>query len=101
MHLEIRPCGGSACGYVVWASPKAQADARRGSGKELIGMQLLRDFAPGERSWRGKVYVPDLNVTLGGAVRSLDAGHIEAKGCLVGGLICKSQVWSRIDPGEV
>src|SRR4051812_27627351 len=35
VHLEIRPCGGSACGYVVWAAPKAQADARHGSGKEL------------------------------------------------------------------
>jgi len=98
VHLEIRPCGGSACGYVVWAAPKAQADARRGSGKELIGQQLLRDFAPTDRGWRGKVFVPDLNVTLGGAVRPLDGEHLQAKGCLISGLLCKSQVWSRVAP---
>src|ERR1700741_4531122 len=66
VHLEIKPCGASACGYVIWASAKAQADARKGSGKELIGMQLLRDFEHAGRSWRGKVFVPDLNMTLGG-----------------------------------
>jgi uncharacterized protein (DUF2147 family) len=100
VHLEIKPCGASACGYVIWASAKAQADARHGSGKELIGMQLLRDFAPAGHSWRGKVFVPDLNMTLGGAARPIDAGHLEAKGCLVGGLLCKSQVWSRLSPAD-
>src|SRR5688500_12465270 len=67
VHVDIRPCGGSACGYVVWASPKAQADARKGSGRELVGMQLLRDFAPTGRNWRGKVFVPDLNRTFTGS----------------------------------
>lgn len=100
VHLEIKPCGASACGYVIWASPKAQADARKGSGKELIGMQLLRDFERAGRSWRGKVFVPDLNMTLGGAARPIDAVHLEAKGCLIGGLLCKSQVWSRLAPEE-
>jgi uncharacterized protein (DUF2147 family) len=100
VHLDIRPCGPTACGYVVWAAPKAQADARRGSGKELVGMQLLRDFAPAGRSWRGKVFVPDMNITLSGAARPIDGSHLEAKGCLVGGLICKAQVWSRVGAGE-
>lgn len=100
VHLEIKPCGASACGYVVWASPRAQADAKHGSGRDLIGMQLLRDFAPSGRSWRGKVYVPDLNITLGGAARPIDGSHLEAKGCLVGGLLCKAQVWSRVEPDE-
>src|SRR4051794_17632442 len=61
VHVEIRPCGASSCGYVVWASPTAQADARRGSGRELVGMQLLKDFSPTAHGWRGKVFVPDLN----------------------------------------
>src|SRR5438874_1528740 len=61
VHVDIKPCGASACGYVVWASPKAQADARKGSGRELVGMQLLQDFAPNPHGWRGKVFVPDLN----------------------------------------
>lgn len=97
VHLEIRPCGESACGYVVWASPKAQADAKRGSGRELVGQQLFRNFEPENGSWRGKVYVPDHNLTVPGTVRALDAQHLEAKGCLLGRFGCKRQVWSRVD----
>jgi len=96
VHLEIKPCGGSACGVVVWASAKAQADARRGSGQNLVGQQLLRDFAPAGGGWRGKVFVPDLNHVFAGSARAIDAGHIEAKGCLIGGIFCKSQTWTRV-----
>ena len=100
VHLDIRPCGPSACGYVVWASPGAQADAKKGSGRELIGMQLLQDFAPNAHGWRGKVFVPDLNRTLTGSARTIDINHIEAKGCLFGSILCKAQVWTRLNQGE-
>ena len=96
VHLEIRPCAEVACGYVVWASAEAKADVRRGSGKELVGLQLLRDFTPSKSGWRGKVYVPDLNITLGGTARAIDVDHLEARGCLVTGVICKKQIWTRV-----
>lgn len=98
VHLDIRSCGTSACGVVVWASPGAQEDARRGSGRELIGMQLFQDFTRSGEKWRGKVFVPDLNRTFAGAVRLVDAEHLEAKGCALG-LFCKTQVWTRLRPG--
>jgi len=97
VHVDIRPCGASACGVVVWASPQAQADARQGSGRELIGMQLFQDFSRRGDAWRGKVYVPDLNRTLAGAARIVDANHLEAKGCALA-LFCKTQVWTRVTP---
>lgn len=98
VHVELRPCGGNACGYVVWASEKAKADAREGGTKNLIGMQLLRDFKPHKDGvWRGKVFVPDLNATFSGSAQLLDERTMKAKGCLIGGLACKSQVWTRID----
>lgn len=100
VHVDIRPCGPSACGYVVWASPRAQADARKGSGRELIGQQLLQDFAPNGQGWRGKVFVPDMNRTLTGSARTIDANHLEAKGCLFGSILCKAQVWTRLIEGE-
>jgi uncharacterized protein (DUF2147 family) len=96
VHVDIRPCGPSACGYVIWATPKARDDARRGSGRELVGLQLLREFSLVGNAWRGKVFVPDMNVTLGGAARPLDADHLEARGCVIGKVLCKAQVWSRV-----
>ena len=98
VHIELKPCGEQICGYVVWASAKAQADARRAGTPDLIGKQLLRDFAPSTgKVYRGKVFAPDLNATFTGTAQRIDARSLRAKGCLVAGLLCKSQVWTRID----
>ncbi|CAN5403807.1 DUF2147 domain-containing protein [soil metagenome] len=97
VHVEIKPCGGGrACGVVVWANEDAKADARKGGTPNLVGLQLLRDFALQKSgSWKGKVFVPDLNMTLGGTADFPDATTMKAKGCLL--LFCKSQTWRRVD----
>jgi uncharacterized protein (DUF2147 family) len=100
VHLDVRPCGGSACGYVVWASERAQAKAKAGSGRPLLGQQLLRDFSRADNEWRGKVYVPDMDRTFSGSARLLDATRLEARGCLLGKILCKTQVWTRIGSRE-
>lgn len=97
VHVEIKPCGGGhACGVVVWANEDAKADARKGGTPNLVGLQLLRDFALQKSgSWKGKVFVPDLNMTLGGTADFPDATTMKAKGCLL--MFCKSQTWRRVD----
>jgi uncharacterized protein (DUF2147 family) len=97
VRISIKPCGGvSACGAVVWATPKAKADARRGSGRDLIGQQLFQDFTQQhDRTWIGKVYVPDLNLTFAGSAQAVDATHLRARGCVFRRVLCKVQVWSR------
>jgi uncharacterized protein (DUF2147 family) len=97
VHVEIKPCGGGrACGNVVWANEDAKADARKGGTPNLIGLQLLRDFQLQKNgSWRGKVFVPDLNMTLAGTADFPDATTMKAKGCVL--LFCKSQTWRRVD----
>lgn len=98
VHIEIKACGEGTCGYVVWANAEAQADVRKGSNQGLVGMQLLRDFSPsGPAEWKGRVFVPDLNMTFSGQVRLLDRASLKAKGCLLPNFLCKSQVWTRVD----
>jgi len=102
VHLEIKDCGETACGVVVWASERAKADARKGGSANLVGLRLLRDFAPDKHgAWRGKVFVPDLNMTFSGAAEVLDAKTLRAKGCVLGGILCKSQIWTRVDAASV
>lgn len=99
VHLEIRHCGqGAACGVVVWASPKAQADALKGSGQPLVGETLFRELRPAsDGAWQGKVFVPDLNKTFSGSAKVVEAGAaLQAKGCFIGNLLCKSQTWRRV-----
>jgi len=98
VRVEIKSCGDSTCGVVVYASPKAQADARKSGYDTLIGQQLLRDFEPvGNGAMRGKVFVPTLKVTLSGTAEFIDAKTMRAKGCVLGKVLCKSQIWTRVD----
>jgi uncharacterized protein (DUF2147 family) len=93
----MQPCGKGVCGTVVWASPKAQADAKKGGTPTLIGTQLFREFkqvAP--NAWSGRVFLPDMNRTFSGKITALDARTISGRGCLIGGFLCKSQTWRRI-----
>ncbi|MFY8144468.1 MAG: DUF2147 domain-containing protein [Caulobacter sp.] len=102
VHLEIKGCGAATCGVVVWASAKAEADARKAGADTLIGKQLLRDFeAQNNGSLKGRVWVPTLRVTLVGTADVLDARTMRAKGCVIGNLLCKSQIWTRLDGGSV
>ncbi|ADG10134.1 DUF2147 domain-containing protein [Caulobacter segnis] len=98
VHLEIKDCGPSTCGVVVWASPKAEADARKSGTDTLIGKQLLRDFeTQNNGSLKGRVWVPTLKVTLVGTAEIVDPKTMRAKGCVIGNFLCKSQLWTRID----
>lgn len=98
VHIEIKPCETRTCGYVVWANADARADVKKKNNQDLIGMQLLRDFSSnGENEWKGRVYVPDLDMTFSGQVRLLDRLSLRAKGCLLPNFLCKSQTWTRVD----
>lgn len=97
VHLRLQPCGPALCGKVTWAAAQPRADARKGSGKELIGSTLLNDLRPsGDATWRGKVFIPDINTSASGTVTQLSNVLIRVSGCTLMGLICKTQHWHRI-----
>jgi uncharacterized protein (DUF2147 family) len=97
VHVRIDKCDGRLCGTVTWASAKAQADARRGGTENLIGTRLFRDLEPaGSGTWRGKVFVPDIRKTFSGTIRFADPNTMVGKGCVLFGVICKSQTWKRL-----
>lgn len=97
VHLRLKPCGPAICGTVTWAAATQRADARKGSGKELIGSVLLHNLKPsGEATWTGKVFIPDINTNASGTVIQLSDILIKVSGCTMLGLICKTQHWHRI-----
>lgn len=97
VRIRFSPCGQDrVCGVVTWASDKAKADARRGGTPQLVGTNLFRNFervAPGQ--YKGHVFVPDMNRTFSGHME-IKGDSMIGKGCVLAGLICKQQVWTRI-----
>jgi uncharacterized protein (DUF2147 family) len=97
VHVRIDRCGKDLCGVVTWASPKAVADARRGGTANLVGTRLFRGMEPaGNGKWRGKVFVPDIRKTFSGTLSFAGPNTMVGKGCVLFGMICKSQTWSRV-----
>ncbi len=97
VHIRAYPCGDAVCGTVIWASPSAEAKARdKGAGK-LEGTQIFREFRPtGGGDYTGRVFVPTVGRTFSGKLRVTPDDKLVGKGCVLGGLFCKSTVWVRL-----
>ncbi len=104
-HIKIEHCGDSLCGRLVSASrPKSNPQYLDIHNKDeslrsrsLIGITLLQGFTGGPDKWTGgRVYNPGDGNTYQGTITLKDSDHLELKGCAVW-LLCKSQVWTRLD----
>ena len=94
--VTIAPCEAAMCGRVSWASDRAKADARRAGTDPLIGAELLTGFtATRNGRWKGRLFVPDLNRRSRAELRLVDPDRIKISGCMVGRILCKSQLWTR------
>ncbi len=96
--VRTGPCGDKLCGWIVRASPQARADAKDSGVEKLDGLELLEDYRPdGDGGWKGTVYVPDMGHRFSSTITQPDARSLRVKGCLIGGFLCKSQIWQRIE----
>src|SRR4051812_327849 len=95
VHIKAAPCGQKMCATVVWADDKTKATVAS-SNRNIIGMQLLRDFRQtGASEWKGSVYVPARDLTISGTITMLDPRTLKSVGCFLG-MFCQTRHWSRI-----
>jgi uncharacterized protein (DUF2147 family) len=85
-NVAIRPCGENLCGFVSWSKDMGG----------IVGQQVLIDMRPDGRLWSGTV----VNVVDGqkydARISLLSDSVLRVQGCIVGGLICGDQQWSRV-----
>lgn len=96
VQVRTGACGDKLCGWIVWASPKAQDDAKKAGAKPLIGTALLRGYRADGGQWAGQVYVPDRQEEYYSTIKIVDTQTLKISGCILGGLLCKSQLWHRV-----
>ncbi|MEL6768945.1 MAG: DUF2147 domain-containing protein [Pseudomonadota bacterium] len=94
LHVTVAPCeggDGTLCGTI--------AGAFGGADEGNVGRRILWDMAPdGENAWDGgKVWAPDDDETYSGKMALKSADTLELSGCVLGGLICRGQDWSRVE----
>jgi uncharacterized protein (DUF2147 family) len=95
--VKVDQCGEAWCATVVDASAKAKASARRGGTPQLVGTQILSGVRPtGSGLYRGRAFDPKRNLRAAATIRFVNDTTIVIKGCLVSGIICKEQRWTKI-----
>ncbi len=104
-HVEISRCGDAYCGKILSASPaKSNPDLLDVHNKNpelrsrhMIGQTLIEGFKGGPDKWTGgRVYNPGDGNFYKGVITLVDENHLQLKGCVLMGLICKAQTWTRI-----
>ncbi len=95
--VQVERCGAAYCGVVVQATEKAKAKARKGGTPNLVGTQILTGLRPiGEGRFRGQAFVPKRNIRATATVRQLSDDVMQVQGCVLGGLLCDKESWTRV-----
>ena len=100
VQVKTVPCGVELFGRISWANTTAIADTRNGGLTQLIGTLILEDYhRAGPAIWQGRVLVPDMGRTFHSTLTQVDADRLKVSGCVVGGLLCRSQIWTHVPMG--
>jgi uncharacterized protein (DUF2147 family) len=106
--VKIVNCGGSLCGTLVWLqepndpetnkpkTDKNNTDASKKS-RPLLGVPIVLSMKPSNTpdQWDGQVYNAEDGNTYSGSFTMTSPNSAVLKGCVLGGLICKAQTWTR------
>jgi uncharacterized protein (DUF2147 family) len=88
-RIRIAPCGAALCGNVVWV--------RDASSPSKVGQRVFFDMKPaGSNQWNGSAFNPEDGKTYSGKM-TLSGNTLTTSGCVLGGLVCRSVSWSRVN----
>lgn len=98
--VAFAPCGAATCGTIQWQkTPRADTenpDATKRS-RPLVGAVMLSDIqADGAGRWKGQLYNIENGKTYSGTLDLQSPERMKLSGCVLGGLVCKSQIWTRV-----
>ena len=106
-QVRIVNCGGALCGTLVWLQEPIDPDTNKPKtdkhnvdagkqGRPLLGVSIVLNMKPnGADKWEGQVYNAEDGNTYSGSFAMTGANSAQLKGCIMGGLLCKAQTWTR------
>jgi uncharacterized protein (DUF2147 family) len=105
--VRIAPCGPALCGTIIAlkepndATGKPKTDQNNADAglrsRPVIGVLIVLGMKPSgtANKWSGQVYNAEDGKTYTGNITLQDANTIKLEGCILGGLVCKAQTWTR------
>ena len=108
-QVRISPCGDALCGSIVALKNPIDPDTGRPQtddenedpakrSRPLMGVQILIAMKPsGADKWSGQIYNAEDGKTYGGSIAIVGPNNLKVEGCIMGGLLCRSQIWIRVN----
>jgi uncharacterized protein (DUF2147 family) len=98
-RVRIAKCGAAHCGTIISAQGETKdvnnPDAELKS-RSLIGVQMISDIRPAQDGFTGKLYNYKDGRTYTGKM-TFAGKAMQLSGCVLGGLICRSQIWAKVN----
>jgi uncharacterized protein (DUF2147 family) len=106
-QVLIAKCADNLCGTIVAlkdpidpATGKPQTDSENEDtakrNRPVMGIQVVIGMRPaGANTWSGQLYSPEEGKTVSGNLTLKDANTLTVQGCVMGGLLCRSETWTR------
>lgn len=98
-EIAISRCGPALCGKIVWLKEERFDIYNPNEGlrkRSLMGLQVLSGFKPAAKGGlEGEGYNPADGKTYRTTLELDRSGSLVVRGCVLGGLICDDDTWSR------
>ncbi|MBB5751513.1 DUF2147 domain-containing protein [Prosthecomicrobium pneumaticum] len=86
-RVRIAPCGAALCATNLWIRDTSKGEA--------VGDVLIMDVEPAGATLRGTAQDPKRGLRY--SIRISRSGdRLQTRGCMLGGLLCKTVGWSRL-----
>jgi uncharacterized protein (DUF2147 family) len=85
--VNVRSCGSSLCGYVATATSHQAT---------TVGRQVFFNMKPREGQWSGTIVNVIDGQRYAGRISLVGEATLKVEGCVMGGMFCGGQQWSRV-----
>jgi uncharacterized protein (DUF2147 family) len=98
-RVRIAKCGAALCGTIIASKHPKDINNPDPSKRDrsLVGVQMISEIVPAGDGFSGQLYNPQDGKTYLGKLKLTDAKAMQLSGCILGGLICRSQTWTRVN----
>jgi uncharacterized protein (DUF2147 family) len=98
-RVRIARCGQAYCGTIISIQGQAKdvnnPDANL-KDRDLVGVQMISDIQPSGQGFTGQLYNYKDGKTYTGKM-TFAGKSMQLSGCVLGGLICRSQTWAKLN----
>ena len=99
-RVRFADCGAQLCGTIVWVQnpgPDVKNEDTNLRSRPLVGIRMITMRPNGDNRWAGSLYNPQDGKTYNGNMTLGSASSMSLSGCVLGGLICRSQTWTKVN----